>query len=225
MMDKVVADLADEAREFLGPEPVEVLPNGVDAEKFIPATPERKRAIRAELEWPVDATIYLYTGRFSIEKQLPWFLRAWQESAGENSLAVLVGDGPQRAEIEAISACTPRRVLILDSRDETANLYAAADVFFLPSTSEGLSNALLEAMSSGCAPLASRVGGTVETVKNEETGLLFGRDDRQGLKHAMSRLAGDSSLIARLGVNARKQVEERYSLSRVVDRLEELYRG
>jgi glycosyltransferase involved in cell wall biosynthesis len=133
----------------------------------------------------------------------------------------LVGDGPER---DAVQAClTSGRVDVLSSRDDLAGLYAAADVFFLPSTSEGLSNALLEAMSSGLAILASRVGGTAQTVDDERTGLLFDRDDENALKAAVRRFASEPGLAARLGAAARTEAVERYSLSRVVARLEELY--
>lgn len=219
----VVPDLADEAREFLGAVPIEVLPNGVDASRFAPAGAARKKELRVELGWPPDASVFLYTGRFSPEKRLPWFLGLWREAAGEKSLAVLVGDGSERAAVEAAAA--GGRVVVLPPREDLAPLYAAADAFFLPSTSEGLSNALLEAMSSGLAPLASRVGGTAETLEDGKTGLLFERDDEPGLKAAVRRLAAEPGLAARLGAAARAKVLEEYSLGKVVDRLEDRYRG
>jgi glycosyltransferase involved in cell wall biosynthesis len=221
----VVADLADEAREFLGDVEIEVLPNGVDDAHFAPADAARKNNLRRGLAWPEDATVYLYTGRFSPEKRLTWFLKLWLAAAGPDALAVLVGDGPDRAAVEGAAIGSFGRISVLGSRDDTADLYAAADVFFLPSTSEGLSNSLLEAMSSGCAPLASRVGGTAETVESDRTGLLFERDDEDGLKRAVTRLSSDRALAAKLGREARKRVEERYALTKVVERLEELYRA
>lgn len=218
----VVPDLADEAREFLGGVPIEILPNGVDASRFAPVDAKRKLELRSELGWPPDAVVFLYAGRFSPEKRLPWFLTLWREAAGEKSLAVLAGDGPERAAIAA--AASGGRVLVLPPREDPAALYAAADAFFLPSTSEGLSNALLEAMASGLAPLASRVGGTAQTLEHEKTGLLFDRDDEAGLKDAVRRLSSDPALAARLGAAARACVLKKYSLDAVVSRLEELYR-
>lgn len=221
----VVADLADEARDFLGPVPIEVLPNGVDAERFAPVDAERRRSLRAELGWDGDAKVFLYTGRFSTEKRLPWFLGLWREAAGDGAIAVLVGDGPEKAAIEAEAALSGGRIRVLAPREELAGLYAAADAFFLPSTSEGLSNALLEAMSSGLAVAASRVGGTAETVEDGRAGLLFDRDDEAGMKAAVRRLVEEKGLAASLGSAARQAVLARYSLDRVVGRLESLYRG
>ena len=221
----VVPDLADEARAFLGPVSIEVLPNGVDTARFRPVDREAKRALRAELGWSVDATVSLYTGRFSWEKRLPWFLKLWLEAAGANSLAVLVGDGPERAAVEDVAARSSGRVQVLPSREDVGNVLLAADVFVLPSVSEGLSNALLEAMASGLAPLGSRVGGTAETVVDGRDGLLFERDDEDALKAAVRRLESEPGLTARLGAAARAKVEERYALDRIVARLETLYEG
>ncbi|OGS36937.1 MAG: hypothetical protein A2506_08020 [Elusimicrobia bacterium RIFOXYD12_FULL_66_9] len=221
----VVRDLADEARDFLGPVRIEVLPNGVDTERFAPVDAARRRELRAAHGWDDATTVFLYTGRFSPEKRLPWFLRLWLEAAGERGIAVLVGEGAERSAIEAEAARAGGRIRVLAGREDLAGLYSAADVFILPSASEGLSNALLEAMSSGLAPLASRVGGTAETVEDGRTGLLFERDDEAGLTAAVRRLCAEKGLAAELGSRARQEVLARYSLAREVGRLEPLYRG
>ena len=221
----VVPDLAAEARAFLGPVSIEVLPNGVDTGRFHPAQPEEKSALRAGLGVKDDATVYVYAGRLSQEKRLPWFLKLWLEAAGAKSTALLVGDGPDWKELEELASRSAGRVRLLPSREDVGELYRAGDVFVLPSISEGLSNALLEAMSSGLAPLASRVGGTAETISDATNGLLFERDDEDGVRTAVRRIAADAALAARLGAAARAEVEACYSLERVVARLETLYRG
>jgi glycosyltransferase involved in cell wall biosynthesis len=220
----VVPDLAEEARAFLGEVPIEILPNGVDAERFRPLGAQERRALRAELGWDEGATVFLYAGRFSWEKRLPWFLKIWRESSGERSLAALAGSGPETGAVEAEAAASFGRVEVLAAREDTAGLYAAADVFVLPSVSEGLSNALLEAMASGLATLGSRVGGTAETVLDGRTGLLFDRDDEAGLRAAIKRLETEPGLALRLGTAARAEAESKYAMGRVVARLEELYR-
>ncbi|MEK7384134.1 MAG: glycosyltransferase family 4 protein [Elusimicrobiota bacterium] len=221
----VVADLAEEAREFLGPVPIEILPNGVDTARFAAVDAARRRSLRVAYGWGADALVFLYTGRFSAEKRLDWFLRHWREAAGEGGIAVLVGDGPERGAIEAEAALAGGRIRILAPCEDLDGLYAAADAFFLPSISEGLSNALLEAMSSGLAVVASRVGGTAETVEDGRTGLLFGRDDEAGLKEAIRRIIGEKGLAISLGSRARQEVLARYALDHVVGRLESLYQG
>lgn len=216
----VVPDLAEEAREFLGPDvSVELLPNGVDVERFVPADLMRKRVVRASLGLPQDAPVFLYTGRFSPEKRLSWFAERWtQATEGTGAVLVLAGSGPDRPEPGG-------RVQLRPAVDDSAPLYAAADVFVLPSASEGLSNSLLEAMSAGLPSLASAVGGTAQTLENGRTGLLFGRDDEAALKSAAVRLASDPELRARLGGAAREEAKARYSLDMVAARLRLLYRG
>ncbi len=213
----VVPDLADEAREHLGEAPIEVLPNGVDTERFRPVSAAEKKALRAGLGW--TGTVFLYTGRLSWEKRLPWFAELWEKAVGDGDASlVLVGEGPERVR-ESL------HVRVLDSVEDAAHLYAAADAFVLPSVSEGLSNSLLEAMASGLPVIASAVGGTAQTVVDGETGLLFGKDDEAGAAKQIKRILNGNELRVQLGRGARLEVERRYSIAHVVERLLELYRG
>lgn len=213
----VVPDLAAEARERLAGAAIEVLPNGVDVERFKPLPPAERAALRERLGW--TGTVFLYTGRLSWEKRLPWFAGLWLEATkGRDAAFVLVGSGTEVLPEDG-------RVRVLPPVEDTAPLYAAADAFVLPSVSEGLSNALLEAMSSGLPVIASAVGGTAETIDDGKTGLLFGKDDGDAAKKQIQRILNDNELRTRLGTAARLEVERRYSIARVVDRLLELYRG
>jgi glycosyltransferase involved in cell wall biosynthesis len=213
----VVPDLAAEAREHLQGASIEVLANGVDSNRYKPVSPEEKRALRARLGW--SGTVFLYTGRLSWEKRLPWFAQIWNEaSSGREASLILVGEGAETIPQDG-------RIKVLPSVDDTAELCAAADAFVLPSVSEGLSNSLLEAMSSGLAVIASAVGGSAETLQDGVTGLLFARDDAQAAAACVRRVLDEPELAARLGANARRACLERYALARVASRLEELYRG
>ncbi|MBI4061453.1 MAG: glycosyltransferase [Elusimicrobia bacterium] len=220
----VVPDLAAEAREYLRGVSIEILPNGVDTARYRPVSPEAKRALRARLGW--SGVVFLYTGRFSREKRLPWFLKIWEEAArGREASLIFVGDGPERALLEPSLAGSAERIRVIAPMDDVSELYAAADAFVLPSASEGLSNSLLEAMSSGLAVIASAVGGSAETLEDGVTGLLFARDDARAAAACVGRLLDEPGLGARLGMNARRVCEERYALTSVAARLEELYRG
>lgn len=213
----VVKDLADEAGEHLRGASIEVLPNGVDAKRFKPASPSEKQALRARLGW--TGAVFLYTGRLSWEKRLPWFAKIWNEATKDReALLVLVGVGPEIIPQDG-------RIRVLPPVDDTAELYAAADAFVLPSISEGLSNSLLEAMASGLPVIASAVGGSAETLEDGVTGLLFARDDEKAAAACVRRVLDEPELAARLGANARRVCLERYSLPRLAARLEELYRG
>ena len=221
----VASDLVIEAREYLGAGvSIEVLPNGVDAGRFKPVSPKEKLALRASLGW--SGTVFLYTGRLSWEKRLPWFAKLWDEATrGCDATLVLIGAGPEQAPLDALLAGGMSRVRILPPVEDTAPFYAAADAFVLPSVSEGLSNSLLEAMASGLAIVASAVGGTAEAIENGSTGLLFSRDNEKEVAACVRRVYDGPEAAAELGAAARRVCAERYALSRIAARLEELYRG
>jgi len=211
----VVPDLADEAREYLPGAKIEVLPNGVDVNRFKPVSAAEKKAIREHLGW--KGTVFLYTGRLSWEKRLPWFAGLFEKAAeGTDASLVIVGEGAEKIPVSP-------RVRVLDCVEDAMPFYLAADAFVLPSVSEGLSNSLLEAMSSGLPTVASNVGGTAQTIENDKTGLLFAKDDEAAAIQQIKRILNDNGLRVQLGTAARHEVERRYSISRVVERLLELY--
>lgn len=213
----VVPDLADEAREHLAGADIEVLPNGVDVDRYKPVSPKEKQALRACLGW--SGVVFLYTGRLSWEKRLPWFAALWKKaSAGRDASLVIVGAGPE------IIPESPQ-VRVLAPAEDIASLYAAADVFVLPSVSEGLSNSLLEAMASGLPAVASAVGGTAQILEDGKTGLLFGKDDEKKAMQQIERILNDNELRTHIGAAARLEVERRYAMPIVVERLLDLYRG
>ena len=112
---------------------------------------------------------------------------------------------------------------MLPSLEAIQDAYAAADVFVLPSVSEGLSNALLEAMSSGLAVLGSRVGGTAEAVEEGRTGLLFAPQDEAELAAKLKRFLDEPELAGRLGAAAREKAAAAFSLDRTAEAYERLY--
>lgn len=100
---------------------------------------------------------------------------------------------------------------------------ARAAIFCLPSHAEGLPMSLLEAMASGCAVVASAVGGIPEALRDGENGLLVPPRDAQALAAALARLLADDSLRTRLGAGARTTVQQHYSTEAVCGRLAAIY--
>lgn len=122
---------------------------------------------------------------------------------------VLVGDGPLandlRARADALGIAG--RVLLAGPRGNVPALLPAFDVFALPSLTEGLSIALLEACAAGLAIVAGRVGGNVEIISDGENGRLFTPTDGVGLQGILRELLDDHALRVRLGTSARQRVE------------------
>jgi glycosyltransferase involved in cell wall biosynthesis len=109
------------------------------------------------------------------------------------------------------------------STADVARWLRAIDIFVLPSLSEALSNALMEAMACGCAAVASRVGGNPELVLDGTTGLLFPAGDASQLADRLQRLIDDQDLRARLSTAASERVRQQFSLEESARKMEEIY--
>ncbi len=139
--------------------------------------------------------------------------------------ALIIGGGRREAEMRRLATelGLAGRVHFLGQRDDVPDLLSALDLFVLPSHSEGVSLALLEAMAAGLPVIASRVGGLPEVVTDGENGLLIPPQDPQALATALERLLADPDLAQKLGANARRHVEENYSLERLGREINEIY--
>lgn len=139
---------------------------------------------------------------------------------------LIIGGGRREAEMRHLAAemGLTGRVHFLGQRDDVPDLLAALDIFVLPSHSEGVSLALLEAMAAGLPVIASRVGGLPEVVTDGDNGLLIPPKDPEALAAALARLLDNPALAQKLGENARRQVQENFSLDRLGREINEIYR-
>src|SRR5208282_5075325 len=137
---------------------------------------------------------------------------------------VLVGDGPLRRELEneASSLGLGASAIFLGDRQDMRAVLASLDVAVLTSDSESLSNVILEAMAAGLPVIAFSVGGNSEAV-NGQRGALVGAGNENAFANAIHRLLSDAHLREHQGDNARRFVEETFSLERVRPRYEALY--
>ena len=107
--------------------------------------------------------------------------------------------------------------------EDSALYLQAADLFVSPSSTEGLSNSLLEALSSGLPVLATSVGGTKDVIQHNVNGYLIPPDDLSALRIGLLTLLGDSVLRKQLGEGGRQRVLSDFSLDAVADKLADLY--
>jgi L-malate glycosyltransferase len=191
-------------RERCDPGRIVVIENGVDCQRFRPREPD---AVRRALELPSDAIVVGGIGRLSPKKGFHDLVAAVGRllATGLPVELVLVGEGPERArlEAEARAAGLEGRVRFLGHRSDVQDLYSAFDVFVLPSYEEGSPNALLEAMASGCPVIATAVGGTPEILGDSSLGRLISPGDPEALAAALGELLEDAALRRRLGEAAR----------------------
>jgi glycosyltransferase involved in cell wall biosynthesis len=183
--------------------PVHVIPNGIRLTER-PDAAERRSA-RRELHLPEETLVVAFVGRLSPEKGPAFLLQAL---AGLEAVGLFAGDGPLRAALEA--AATGRAVRFLGFVEEVRPVLAAADVVCLPSVTEGLPLAALEAMAAGCPVVASAVGA-LPKVLGEGAGVLVPPGDVAALRGALRRLASAPLEREEIARTARARVEAGFS--------------
>ena len=203
-----------------------VIPNGVDPERWCPATTEAESADLQALRRRFSGQrVFLYMGRIATEKNVEALLRAWRLVQPAGCTLVVVGDGPMRqslmqtygAEIGihwwGYEADQGKRLAMLQ----------LAEVFLLPSLVEGLSLALLEAMASGTACVATDAGADGEVLEGGAGIVISTQGVTTQLRTLLPVLRDQPVLSAELGRRARQRALERYTLERNIDQLERLY--
>ncbi len=165
---------------------VELLRNGVDLARFRPGD---RAAARARLRLPAQGSLVLGVGRLVAAKGFALAVRALAHLPGDVSL-VLVGDGPQRAELSRLAPAGRLHLLGARARDDVALALQACDVFTLPSEREGWPNVVTEALASGLPVVATAVGGVPEIVADAVAGELVAAEPRvlaDGLRRQLAR--------------------------------------
>ena len=203
------------------------IPNGVDTSTFKPNEAAGRR-VRDELDVR-ESFVWLAVGRFEVAKDYPNMLRAFKEVALKRPEAVLllVGQGSMREETGKIAEelGLKDKVRFLGVRRDVPEVMNAADAYVMSSAWEGLPMVLLEAAACGLPIVATDVGGNSEVVQNKESGCIVPSRDTGALAGAMLRLTAYSQAERRrMGEAGRGHIEAHYSLERVVDRWEELYK-
>ncbi|MFI5005820.1 MAG: glycosyltransferase [Solirubrobacterales bacterium] len=204
----------------------QVVYNGVDAH---PGPARGRGAARRELGLPADAPVVALIGRLVPAKAPDVFLRAVAQAALRvpTLSALIVGDGPLRAELEgeAQRLGLAGRVVFLGVRKDVPELLSGLDAVLFSSVREGFSLTMLEAMAAGVPVIATEVGGTPELITHGRTGLLVPPGQPEQLAQALVGLLLDPAGAAAIRAAARKSVEERFSLSSMVEAHAQIYEG
>lgn len=146
---------------------------------------------------------------------------------GLEAVLVMVGDGPDRVRLEQLAhdIGIARSTFFVGYQPEVAGYYRLFDAFLLPSVNEGTPVSAIEALASGTPVVATRVGGVPDVVRDEEDGFLFEPGDTGGAAERLARLASDATLRSTLGERGRDRVLRRYSVARLVEDVDRLYRS
>ena len=203
------------------------IPNFLDEESFAPLPVAERRRMLDALGVPEGAFVVGIVARLSPVKDHATLLRAIASLRDRIPAlhCILVGDGPERASIEALAGALGIEdiVHLAGERAQPPNLHGLFDVSVLCSTSEAFPNSVLEAMAASRPVVATDVGGTPDAVQEGTTGLLVRPGDPSGLAEAILRLHREPALRGRLGNAAQAAARAGYSAEAVIRQVEALY--
>jgi len=166
-----------------------------------------RNSVREEFGVKEKEIVIGYIGRFSPEKNIPTLLRSFSNIAKCNPFVklLLVGKGPQESELKRIvtkkNIC--KRVIFCGVRSDISRILSCIDIFILPSFTEGMSIALLEAMASGSSIICSRIPANCELLEHDKEAIFFDPYGEKELNQAIYQLLNDTSLRTRLAENSK----------------------
>ena len=217
-----------------------MIPYGVDLERFRPADPDERAALRREIGVPPGAVMILFVAFFSREKCPDVLFDAWARlAAAGDASSVLVFVGATRSTYhevderlaedirrEASRLGLAERIYFVEPTREIEKYHRAADIFVLPSVREGLPNVVLEAMACGVPCIVTRLPGVSDLLIDDGTsGLLVPGRDVAALQAALARLVEQPGLAKAMGERARAHVAREFSVETMGQRYLETYRG
>lgn len=222
-MTKIVA-ISDAIRDYLIKEEkvslnkVEVIYNGIDVNRFY--NPDKKL-------FREEALIIGSVGRLSKEKGHKHLIRACRFLKNKDWKLIIVGDGPLRKELEELrdSLGLEQRVEFVGEVDDVRPYLNKFDVFVLPSVSEGLSLAVLEAAAAGNFLIATKVGGVPEIIKHKETGLLFKPKNIEQLVDYLNWIDDNREATVRMAKKLQDRVMKDFDINNTIKEYEHLYKS
>ena len=211
-------------QEGVPAEKVVVIRNGLDLSRY-ELVPDI--SLKKNLRLAPESPVVIVVANFIHYKGHKYLLEAWTRvvEAVPGSVALLVGDGPLRPELErlALDLGVEGSIRFLGSRTDVPRLLAISDVLAHPSLEEGFCNAILEAMAAGKAVVATSVGGNPEAVVEGLTGILVPPGDAESLAEALVGALKDPDKARKMGVEGRARVEKEFGLRAMVERYERAY--
>lgn len=209
---------------------VHYLPHSIDTSEFRPPSPEERTRVKQEEGWPTDRPVALFLGRLSLEKGILDLLDAWQRLHRSDAFLAIVGPdmpahpwdaGPRARDFVRRHGLEPQ-VVFLGAREDVPRLLRGADLFVQPSHFEAFGISVIEAMATGLPVVASRVGGMVDYLVDDDNALFAPPEDPEGLARALARALDDGALRERLGRRARQTVEASFDEAVVFGRTADL---
>lgn len=202
---------------------------GLDLDRRLSAGKSARAAVRAELGIPDDSFLIGWLGRMTEIKRVDDLLAACARlrANGVDAYLALVGDGPLREELrdlaEALGIADWTR--FVGFRENVGELYSAFDVVALTSANEGTPVTVIEALACGLPVVATNVGGVSDVLQDGLSGYLVPSNDVAAVAERLERLAQDPKRRRAMGAHGRDFVVPRYSVPRLVEDIDRLYRS
>ncbi len=205
--------------EGLPREKIRVIHNGVNTERFQPASTEERASIRKELGIHDRDFAIISVASLKPLKRIDALLRVAARLAGSGVpvRTIVAGDGSERASLEALARelGIAEKVSFLGNRDDVHRLLKASDVFVLASRTEAFPNVVLEAMATGLPVVTTDVGSVREMVEPGRSALVVPTGDDSALETALLTLSNDVALQHKLGERGREIVNERFGFDKM----------
>lgn len=203
-------------REGFAEEKIYQIPNGVELKSI--EAPDKK-FLKEKLGLP-QGIIIIYTGRLSVEKGVGLLLEGFIKLKDKKDVSlVIIGEGPLYPHLKKIVERESLRgkVIFIEPQDEVWEYLFAAEIFVLPSISEGMSVSLLEAMAAELAVAASDISANSLLIENEKDGLLFKSGDSDELRRCLEKFIADETARKFMGKSARNKILNNYSLEKMIE--------
>jgi glycosyltransferase involved in cell wall biosynthesis len=202
---------------------INIIHNGID----LSSLESPKPVLRSKYKIPIDTPVVGIVARLVIEKGYEYALRAIKYVKKEypNVLLVVVGDGPQEHYLKSLcnELDLTKNVIFLGYKQNVENIVADFDVFVLPSVSEGLGLAMLEAMAIERPVIATEVGGIPEVIKHKYNGMLVPPKDEKALADYIIHVLSSPDEARTMGKNAKITIIERFSAKSMAKKTSDIY--
>jgi glycosyltransferase involved in cell wall biosynthesis len=199
---------------------IRTIANGIDVQAF-----ERSQPLPAISV--IGGKVVGMVARLDLQKGFEYLLRAIRELCNifYGLTVVIVGEGPDRKAIEDMvkEYGLQSNVVLAGQQSDMPGVYAAMDIFVLPSLNEGLPMTILEAMAASRPVVATRVGAIPSVIQDGENGLLVDPRDTDGLRNAIASLLSDPNLCRRMGERAHDWVSANYTSDAMALKYREMY--
>lgn len=221
--------IADDIRSWkMNSKNVMVINNGIDVERYAEEIEENDPIrFREELGLRKETRLIGTIGRLADQKAQHYFLEMASKilEIHDDVEFILVGDGPRRESLHALAVRLglDDHVHFYGFRSDAVQILRLLDIFVLSSIDEGLPIVILEAMSVGVPIVSSDVGDIPRVIESGKTGIVFPKGDVATMAQSVAKLLHNPALAQELCINAKVEVNEKYSLAMMTQRYYDIY--